>query len=100
MSSVDAKRRAAENLLAEAAEEELLLEKLGTNEDYPNDTVLCWTRQFATGGIRYTYVAVKINGRWYITGNQSRSTYNWEQLVNTQLRYADDICIATEWEGI
>ena len=94
------KRRAAENLLAEAAEQEALQERFGTDSDYTNNTVITWQRQFARGsGMIYTYVAVKLGGRWFVTGQQGNQCNTLEQLVERHLQYAlnDEVFIVTEW---
>jgi hypothetical protein len=97
--------RRIENLLAELDETTALEERFGSNDDYPDECVLTWKRQFPTNfGARaaYTYVALKVGGRWFITGSQARATYTFDQLVETHLQYALDgeVFYVTEWNAI
>ncbi len=51
----------------------------------------------------YTYAAVGINGRWYLTGWTSGEAPTWAQLIDwLKTKKADvlDVGLATEWESL
>lgn len=52
-------------------------------DDFENGTVLVWTQRGGSTGVRYTYAALKVGGRWYITGPRSpQNGIFWPRLLN------------------
>ncbi len=49
-------------------------------DDYPNQAVVIFEKQFTAGSMTYTYVALKAGGYWYITGDGLRRS--WDSLVD------------------
>lgn len=99
----EALRHRADLLEEEAAFASLLIERLGTNDDYSIDTVINFTRTFG-GAKEYSYVAIKCsNSLWSVTGKLARQV-SWEQLIEMHLQYCfkagRPIFIATSWEEI
>ena len=47
-----------------------LVLQYGTDR-YEDETVLTFSRQFTRDGKRYTYAAIRANGKWYTTGERS-----------------------------
>jgi hypothetical protein len=94
-------RRQALALLEEANEEEILEERFGTNDDWPNGAVISWDRVFVNGGRRYTYVALKAGNRWFVTGKQGNQCLSMSDLVERHLQYAEDgVWQVSGWEEI
>lgn len=48
-------------------------------DDYANGATVIFEKKFATGGIVYTYAAVKGGNFWYLSGDTSRRS--WESLL-------------------
>jgi hypothetical protein len=66
-----------------------------------DDTVISWNRQFHDEGIEYSYVALKANGKWYVTGKQSYYTLSNAELVSTYLMHrTSPIWIVDAWREI
>lgn len=49
-------------------------------DDYPNQAIVVFEKQFTLGSMTYTYVALKAGGYWYITGDGLRRS--WDSLVD------------------
>jgi hypothetical protein len=82
------------------------LEAFG-DDVYDEETVLCFYKKFPNHASNhpYTYMAAKINGKWYLTGpQQSGLVYNWGGLIEFVVgnNALDDIEVwqALEWERI
>lgn len=96
----------AETLMALAAREmelaekaQRLLDSFGVFEDYPNETVLLWKRDFHTGGREYTYAALKVAGHWYLTTG-TKKILTHEELIVEHLRHASEVWYVHEWERL
>jgi len=63
-----------------AAEVEREIEAKFGEDDWPDETVLYFNHQFNNAGLRYTYIAFKIRGAWYI-GGRDGARWSWERLV-------------------
>lgn len=88
----------AERVLKELAE----LEAYG-EDVYDDDTVLAFDFKFSKKNEEdlkwYSYVAFKVKGKWYLTGNRGRQLYDWDDLVafwRTGLRR--NFFVAAAWE--
>jgi hypothetical protein len=95
-------RRQAHVLLDEANEREILEERFGTNDDWPDGVVISWDRVFFTnGGRRYTYVALKSGNRWFVTGKQGNQCLSMSDLVERHLQYAENgVWQVGSWEEV
>lgn len=89
----------------EALEREKLRLLTQPEDIYQDGDVVWFTKQFGGGGTRYTYAAVKVAGRWYVTqrGDSFRRGFGedcktWECL----LEFVGDgeLWAATEWERV
>lgn len=64
-------RKYIEGLLRFAAEEKAkwneLDEQFGDLEAMPDETVVRFRKQFDSSEVKYSYAAIKINDRWYLT---------------------------------
>lgn len=110
-------------------QKKMLAQRFGSDEDYPEETVIFWKRNFRrmpsahergcaiysdwdfcdcrerTNVQRsrkdaYTYVAVKIDGMWWITG-KTIAGMRWAQLVEQHLIRAEEetgeVWFASKW---
>lgn len=91
--SIRAHQQAIERLTAEQAKRE----KFGP-DDFADETVLYFTKVFNDGSMRYTYVAFKIAGAWYLSGREG-ARWTWNQLVDFMLD-SDQLWMVSEWERI
>ncbi len=48
-------------------------------DDYANGAIVVFEKKFASGGIVYTYAAVKGGNFWYLSGDTNRRT--WDGLL-------------------
>jgi hypothetical protein len=93
MSAASAKAKIArhEKALAEAeaelAEIKALEEAWGTDGDFRVDYVLAWKRNYGTRKI-YSFVALKTNIGWFITGRNSLRQWTYAELVEEHFRHA------------
>ena len=69
------------------------------NDEFEDKTVIAWERKYAAD-VTYTYVALKVHGRWWITGRNASTGMTYENLVTKHLRFAEWIAVASEWEQI
>lgn len=84
-----------------ALEQELAqLDRWG-EDNYKNGTVIRFKVQFQVGGVWYTYVATKVKGRWFITGNRM-SYLTWDALVEfwSKANRVKGLKVATAWEEV
>lgn len=60
--------------IAEASKALMLLERIPDPAAWLDGTVVTFTETFRTvySGNRYSFAAIKANGRWYLTGTRSR----------------------------
>ena len=74
-------------------------EKFGDGDDWEDNTVLSWSQRYNGSGIAYTFVAIKIGGRWYTT-SQFNNKLTYEDLVFKHLMHAVDgeIWVVSGWE--
>lgn len=90
------------DFIAERDREQLLARKIELVDaygvdSYPDDTVLMFTKNFGTrdGSKTYTYVALRVGGRWYLTGrNASRNAsmgMTWGELVTWLVSGCDPV---------
>ena len=68
---------------------------------FEDGCVIEWKRTFERSGIEatYTYVAVKVSGYWFISG-QERQAFAWEALVHSHLQYAESVWLLTAAEQL
>jgi hypothetical protein len=70
-------------------------------EPQGDEPVITWKHTFTEGGDEYTYVAVKLGDRWYVTGNQQSGTnYAWRDFMDRDWAKpvaAGDFLICSEW---
>lgn len=79
------------------------LEQWGEEDPFVTDDVLVFTRLFRGRMASYTYVALRTDAGWYITGRGSAATTNgvsWQTLVGEHLRRADEVWRVTEYEAV
>lgn len=50
------------------------------DEDYPEGTVLLFTKMFQENSTEYIYAMIKANGLWHTTGAKSPKAYTWEEI--------------------
>jgi hypothetical protein len=75
--------------------------RFGKDSDYPDETVLTWNQRYEKNGQLYTFVALKVAGRWYTTSTFQRQSWSWEALVEEYLAKAEgDVYIVSEWKAI
>ena len=76
-----------------------LIDSFGEEDPWEDQTVISFDRNF--GGPRtYTHVAVRLGGKWWVTGNRNVGTsFTWEQLVEEHLAKClpGTLYVATEW---
>lgn len=51
-------------------------------DPFDDETVLRFEKRFPAGDRRYTYVATKVKGLWYMTGGRSPQNLEWDDLVD------------------
>jgi hypothetical protein len=51
-------------------------------EPEEDGNVITFQKQFAAGGIVYSYAALKAKGLWYTTGPKSPKGYTWDELLD------------------
>lgn len=98
MKTADELRRQAATLLDEAARLDSL-----PQDDYPDLSIIMWTRPCRVGRNTrtYHYVALKVSDSWYITGKQlasDRSAPTWDTLVREHLAHATHLWYVTAME--
>lgn len=91
IASAKAKIKRYEQVLAEAelelAELQAMQEAWGTEKEYPIGTIVTWQRNYG-GYTHYTFVGIKTNVNWFITGRNATRRWTWADLVEEQLRHA------------
>ena len=78
---------------------EHVVETYGT-DDFEDTDMLLFFKQFEKGETLFTYVAVKSNGFWYVTGQGDRMTWIdfWEFFEKDNLLEADNVFVNNdEW---
>lgn len=70
--------------------------------EFEDDAVVCWTQHFAGSEIAYSYVALKKDDRWYVTGSREREVYRNDTFRARLMRKADpgSLMIVTEWSQV
>jgi hypothetical protein len=60
------------------------LKRLESRPEEPEEdgNVITFMKQFAAGGIVYSYAALKAKGLWYTTGPKSPKGYTWDELLD------------------
>lgn len=79
-----------------------LEEKFGSNEDFPDGTVIRWDQRYQNGNQKYSFAAIKAVGHWYTTGIFQHHRITFEELVEKHLQHAVDgeVWYCTEWTVI
>jgi len=73
--------------------------RFGTDDEWPDASVLAWTRTFHNG-VTYTYVAVKSGpDSWWMTGRTMQAS-TFDDLVAVHLVNADEVLVVTDYEVI
>lgn len=97
-----ARKEIVRNRIKELEEEFDLLTKWG-DDNFANGTVLKCKVQFTENGKWYTYVFVKINGKWFSSGLSTALAYaTWDHLVEFLADKHDvkGLKMATGWTGV
>ena len=73
-------------------------------DDFEDEAVIVFKKRFTTCGdgstSAYTYAAIKIKGRWYVTGT-SQAKLTWEELLDFIGDGAGEpVWYATEWDEL
>ena len=66
---------------------------------FEDGCVIEWQRVFGGNAKTYTYVAVKVGGYWFISG-QEKKAYEWSALVSQHLQYAESVWLMTSSEQL
>lgn len=97
----------AERTIAEAERMIKLLEKFGNDEDYEQESVLVFYKKFTPAplGKTYTYSAIKLDNRWFLSGpSQMNNKYSWVELIDfiVNQNYACELVVwrASDWERL
>jgi len=88
---------------AERVMEELERLEIFGDDVYENETVLMINfRHGPSSDITYSYVAAKLDGRWYVTGYQNEGPRSWDKLVELFLSHGEvvEVWMITGWEQI
>lgn len=64
----------------------------------PRQSVVRFDRKFAGNPKVYSYVAVRIDDRWFLSGREERDPMHWSELV--QFAKRGTIRRATGWAGV
>ena len=79
-------------------------ERFGTNNDWPDESVISYKMQYNSAGVEYTFVAVKVGrmGGWYTTNKQDRNWYTFDELVDKYLSKATSVHFVSDqgWEEL
>ena len=82
-----------------------VIEKLGEEDEWADDTVLSFHKKFPSSGQEYTYVAYKVNGLWYLSGTHG-AKLSWRQMINFIVMDNNvdleelQVFVATGWEQV
>jgi len=88
---------------AERVMEELERLEIFGDDVYENETVLMINfRHGPSSDITYSYVAAKLDGRWYVTGYQNEGPRSWDKLVELFLSHGEvvEVWMISGWEQI
>ena len=66
---------------------------------FEDGCVIEWQRLFGGSPKTYMFVAVKIGGEWYVSG-QEKKAYEWEALIAQHLQYAESVWLLTAAEQL
>lgn len=85
-----------------------LEQELATLEAFPepkkDGTVVKWQFRYSPDAMWYSYAAMKIRGRWYITGRSSGTPTDWDEIVGSYLgaskTFVRKIRVATAWKKL
>jgi hypothetical protein len=59
------------------------LEGIPMVDPFEPGQIICWSKQYATGGTMYVYAAVKTENGWFVTGDQkSNQLFSWATLLD------------------
>jgi hypothetical protein len=94
-SEIERAERRLERLYARAE----AVSQFGTDEDYPDETVLLFKVRFSGAPTVFTYTAIKITDRWFVSGpRQAGVPVTFDTLVEKWLTQASEVWIVSEWE--
>jgi hypothetical protein len=100
MDRLDRKINAVENELVALLERKERITEIG-EDVYENESVLMWNRKFTGSRKAYTYIAVKADDVWYVTGSrQPNRSYTWDDLVEEHLVNTESVWVVTEMEEL
>jgi hypothetical protein len=91
--AIEAHEQAILNIAAAQAE----VMKFG-EDDFADDSVVAFDKQFNSASTRYSYTAYKIKGLWYISGMVG-SKYTWDQLIEF-MRGTEHFWYAENWKQV
>lgn len=110
--SIEREIERAERRLDRLAQRREFAEALGEDSDYEEGTILCWEQEFVdmtavdrdrgrfAPGKRYSYVAIKANGWWYVSGRSAPISQNWASMIQQLQKAVDGVWIVTQVERI
>lgn len=79
---IASRKQVIEQRIAALEAEAVELERFG-EDNYAEGTVLIFKTDFGkASGTTYTYAAVKVVGRWFLTGARSMQGVTWDELVD------------------
>lgn len=55
-------------------------------DDWEDETVFRFDKQFRGSGVTYSYAMIKANGLWYSTGPKAPKGFTWSQMVDWWLQ--------------
>lgn len=68
--------------LARREEQLAKLAKYPEDEPFTDGAILRFEKKFPNSPQRYSYIAMRADGAWYVTGGRSPQGITWEQLVD------------------
>ena len=75
-----AEELAAEKLTVEVESKKDMIRALGA-DTFDQHTVIRFDKRFEGTDTVYTYAAIKIGSRWYLTGSVHGSRFTWDELM-------------------
>lgn len=101
---IEALERQRDYAIQKQLEADALLERFGSNDDWPDESTISYKVRYNGRGIEYTFVAVKVGtmGGWYTTNKNDRNWYTWEELISKYLSKATSVYYVGEtgWVAI
>lgn len=97
-----ARKEIVRNRIKELEEEYEKLNKWG-DDDFANGTVLKFKAQYNEGGKFYTFAALKVAYKWYITSpSLNDAGYTWDEFVEflAAKNKVKGMKMATGWTGV